>query len=238
MGFVPQSFTLTMFHHRIFGDPGFIAAIFRQWKIHRSMELNGWFSIAMLPSMGCRTVTCHCATLLHPTDHLDVARCQVRPDSWRHAQQKTLRVQPPECAAGQLCAKFSSRDWTRMTTVPWQKRRCPTGNSWGIQEVFHNHKNRNQFAKGSPRASKVWIARSRNQTHQCSMHLLMVDRSVRPSAITGGLGEAHGSALTRHIFLHDDSCVGKRRMENSRPLGNFTIFFSFPYSWNAAVYDI
>ena len=179
MGFVPQSFTLAEgfsigsleTHQSIF-----IAAIFRQWKIHRSMELNGygsipidtifsgmnihksqlwlgvnkryqgfdpspngWFSIAMLPSMGCRNVTRHCATLLHPTDHLDVARCQVRPDSWRHAQQKTLRVQPPECAAGQLCAKFSSRDWTRMTTVPWQKRRCPRGNSWGIQEVFHNH---------------------------------------------------------------------------------------------------
>ena len=143
------------------------------------MELNGWFSIAMLPSMGSEMSH---VTVLHPTDHLDVARCQVRPDSWRHAQQKTLRVQPPECAAGQLCAKFSSRDWTRMTTVPWQKRRCPIGNSWGIQEVFHNHKNRNQFAKGSPRASKVWIARSRDQTHRCSMHLLMVDRSVRPSA--------------------------------------------------------
>lgn len=174
-------------------------------------------------------------TVLHPTDHLDVARCQVRPDSWRHAQQKTLRVQPPECAAGQLCAKFSSRDWTRMTTVPWQKRRCSTGNSWGIQEVFHNHKNRNQFA------SKVWIARSRDQTHRCSMHLLMVDRSVRPSARKpGGLGEAHGSALTRHIFLHDDSCVGKRRMENSRIPGHWVIsryFFSFPCSWNAAVYD-
>ena len=46
-------------------------------------------------------------------------------------RKKSLRVQPPECAASQLCAKFSSRDWTR-----WLLDYC-TGKLWGI-EVFHS----------------------------------------------------------------------------------------------------